>query len=149
MLAPALVAEIRRLLAETCCSQRQIAKLTGVSRNTVGTIAAGRHRYDSVEETPRDEGVDEPAGPLHAVGGRMHVTHAVDEPAGPPQRCPGCGGLVYMPCILCRTNQRAARRTPRTAANGDVSLALQLRPDHRARYEAVRQKREAGLETGS
>jgi len=129
MLAPALVAEIRRLLAETCCSQRQIAKLTGVSRNTGGTIAAGRHRYDSVEETPRDEGVD--------------------EPAGPPQRCPGCGGLVYMPCILCRTNQRAARRTPRTAANGDVSLALQLRPDHRARYEAVRQKREAGLQTGS
>lgn len=23
------------------------------------------------------------------------------ESCGPPERCPGCGGLVYMPCIGC------------------------------------------------
>ena len=28
----------------------------------------------------------------------------------PPERCPGCGALVYMPCVLCRTRAYQRRR---------------------------------------
>ena len=121
MIAPAIVIEVRRLLAETKLCQRKIAQLVGVSRGTVGSIASGRR--PDYEGLPRDE--DE-----------------IDEPAGPPARCPGCGGMVYMPCRLCRVQQAAPRkRRPAQAdrlRHKDESLNLTLRPDHRARYDEVR-----------
>jgi len=75
------VAEIRRLLAEGE-SQRKIAAQIGVSRGTVGAIALGRRpdREDRRQTVPGDAAV----------------------PHGPPRRCPGCGGMVLMPCLLCR-----------------------------------------------
>lgn len=81
MLSPELVAEIRRLLAARQLSQRKIARQLGVSRATIGAIANGR-RPDYEPRQPRDE------EPLR--------------PEGPPRRCRGCGGLVYLPCRLCR-----------------------------------------------
>ncbi len=84
MLAPGTVLEIRRLLASGHHSQRQVARITGVSRGTVGAIALGR-RPDYPPE-PED---NEP---------NTNV---------PPVRCPGCGGWVYAPCRLCRV--RAAK----------------------------------------
>lgn len=79
MLAPQRVILVKKLLAEGRLSQRKIAHLTGISRATVGLIAAGRRR----EPTP---------GPgLEADG-----------PQGVPVRCPTCGGLVYAPCRLCQ-----------------------------------------------
>jgi len=81
MLAPGLVAEVRRLLVERRLSQRKIARTTGVSRGTVNAIARGiRPDY----ETRR--------GPWQG--------HFVP-PSGPLRRCPGCGGLVQMPCLVC------------------------------------------------
>ena len=49
MLATNTIAEIRRLLAEKTHSQREIARLTGVSRGSVGAVASGRRRdYDEL-----------------------------------------------------------------------------------------------------
>ncbi len=124
MIAPNIVAEVRRLLTESKFSHRQVARLTGVSRNTVGAIAAGRHRNDNLPKEPCDDDSE--------------------KPAGPPRRCPGCGGLVYMPCLLCRAKEKRLPRAMRMAATIFVgSPALDLRPEHRARYEEVRRARQA------
>jgi hypothetical protein len=161
MLAPHLVEEVRRLLASGTLSQRTIARRTGVSRGTVGLIAAGRRRDPVRIVQPWDE---EPGQPLE-----------------PPRRCPTCGGLVYMPCRLChirqlmekqkqaeemhpshpggrtfvsgifasggRTFVSGLRKTdknvcpPRRMGN-HCSSGLMLKPDHRRRYEEVRHRRE-------
>lgn len=118
MLPSAVVREVRRLLVEEGLSQRKVARMTGVSRGTIGRIATGR-RSDYPERDP-----------------------AEDQPQGPPERCGGCGGLVYMPCRLCRV--RAAGRQPepkqKTPPNETIQLGLELSPEHHARYEAVRAK---------
>lgn len=88
MLSPAIVEEIRRLLAEGRLSQRRIAAATGVSRTTVSNIARGR-RPDYPQRGCEDE---------------------LGLACGPLARCPGCGGRVYMPCRLCHVRAVAARR---------------------------------------
>jgi hypothetical protein len=119
MIPPKIVAEVRRLLAERKLSKRKIAELTGVGRNSVCAIASGRR----MDREPR----------------------AADEPLGPPQRCPGCGGMVYMPCLLCSARQSAAEQ-PQSAPPGEPvefgePLELELRPDHRARFEEIHTRR--------
>jgi hypothetical protein len=129
MIAPKTVTEVRRLLAEGVLSQRKIAGLTGVSRGTVGAIASGA-RPDYAALRPPGDGEWE-------------------ESAGPAVRCPGCGGMVYLPCRLCHV-RTAIAKTPRPATPGlaissGEPLKLDLRPDHRARYEEVRAgRREQG-----
>jgi hypothetical protein len=89
MIAQAVVDEVRRLLLDEVLSQRKIARRLGISRGTVGAIAQGR-RSDYSRS-------DECIGLL--------------APPGPPRRCPGCGGLVQMPCLLCHIRaMKAARR---------------------------------------
>ena len=117
MIAPKIVADVRRLLAEETHSQRKIARLTGISRGTVGAIASGRRLdYDNFDN-----------GDL-------------EEPSGPPERCPGCGGMVYMPCLLCQARKESAEN-PRGSARGSggvpVRAGLELRPEHHARYRQV------------
>lgn len=80
MLSPGKVMEIRRLLASGNHSQRQVARITGVSRGTVGAIASGR-RPDYPTKAP-----DEDDCQHHSL----------------PVRCHGCGGWVHVPCRLCR-----------------------------------------------
>jgi hypothetical protein len=122
MLAQNVVAEIQRLLDLKTHSQRKIAILLGVSRGTVGSIASGRHRNSDASPGLHD---NEP-----------------EEPTGPPARCPGCGGLVYMPCLLCRLRKQRPRGPRRNQANSlYVSGDLDLRPEHRQRYEEVRTRR--------
>jgi transcriptional regulator with XRE-family HTH domain len=119
MIASRIVAEIQRLLAARTLSQRKIAAMMGVSRGSVAAIASGRRRDGDVPSGMSDDGAA--------------------EPAGPPARCPGCGGLVYMPCLLCRLRKerpRAAARSRTAAFFG--STRLDLRPEHRERYEEVR-----------
>ncbi len=82
MLAPELIERIRRLLAGGRMSQREIARSLNVSRGTVGAIAGGR-RPDYSQRSA--------CGP-----GR------IEAPPGPTERCPGCGGMVQMPCLACR-----------------------------------------------
>ena len=120
MLAPALVAEVQRLLADGKHSQRAVARLTRISRGTVGAIASGRRRdYEVLADADGEE-----------------------EPVGPPQRCPECGGLVYMPCRLCRVRgMRANHPQPRQElriAEAGERPRLELRAEHAIRYEEVR-----------
>ena len=121
MIAPKFVAEVRRLLAEGVFSQRKIAELTGVSRGTVRTIASGtRPDYEALQRPEED---------------------AWEEPAGPAERCPGCGGMVYMPCRLCCVRTTLAQNPRRAPQDRAIQLGapldLNLRPEHRARYEEV------------
>jgi hypothetical protein len=97
MLSNNVVEEIRRLLAEGKLSQRQISKHLDVSRGTVSSVALNR-RHEP--ESPED-----------------------DPDLGPPARCPSCGVLVFMPCVLCRA--RLAQFGPR----GERSLlSADMRP---------------------
>jgi transcriptional regulator with XRE-family HTH domain len=128
MITTTRVAEVRRLLAEEKLSQRKIAKLLGMSRGTVNTIAAGKWR----DRERCDEVMDV---------------------MGPPERCPSCGGMVYMPCRLCEVRKVATRTDkpgvhPVTVHHGDAideAMRFNLRPEHQARYEAIRRAREAGM----
>jgi hypothetical protein len=126
MIAPETIAEIRRLLAERGHSQREIARQMGVCRGSVGAIASGRRSNGGDSSTPRED------------------DFAVL--SGPPVRCPGCGAMVYMPCVLCHVRSKL-RKGPRIMQTGvsrssEESLYLNLRPEHRARYEEVRRRRE-------
>ncbi len=123
MITPQVADEVRRLLADGKLSNRKIAGLTGVSRGTVAAIADGkRSDYEALQRARRET--------------------ELPEPTGPPQRCPGCGGLVYMPCRLCHLRkalaQSAGPPAPRQPMQIDEPLRLNLRGKHRERYEQVR-----------
>ncbi len=131
MIAAHLVEQIEQLLAEGKLSQRKIARLTGVSRGTIGAIALGKR-----QQRPR----------------RICLWEEEPEvPASPPQRCPDCGGMVYMPCRLCRT-QKAIATMPALRASMLARLhqqigplGLGLKPVHHERYEEVRRWRREQL----
>jgi transcriptional regulator with XRE-family HTH domain len=127
MIAPSIVKEVRRLLTETALSQRKIARLTGVSRGTVGAIASGkRPDYDSLRRTADDD---------------------FPEPTGPPRRCSGCGGMVHMPCRVCYTRNaktnKPKSRIPSWLRELDEPLELDLRGEHRKRYTAIHLRKAA------
>ncbi|MBX3426776.1 MAG: hypothetical protein KF688_13940 [Pirellulales bacterium] len=88
MLSIDVICEISRLLAAEELSQRAIARKLRVSRGIVQAIASG-HR---------------------GIYGREHAvaTARGGRDVRSPERCPGCGGLVFAPCRLCRA--RAYRR---------------------------------------
>ncbi len=85
MLSLAKINEINRLLRDENLSQRKIAKLLGVSRGTVGDIASGKRGLYGREPRAENSQSNEP------------------DLMTPPERCNGCGGLVYKPCMLCMT----------------------------------------------
>ena len=118
MIPPSVVQEVRRLLAEGKLSYRKIAKVAGVSRGSVSLIASGKRP----DYKPRQE-------------------PAVEVPLGPPERCPNCGALVYMPCRLCRLRAFLARLKAAIgwrSAGPAEPIVLELNEEHRARYEQVR-----------
>ena len=96
MIATVLIEEVRRLLDERDLSQRKIADRVGVSRGTVNAIALGKR--PDYKARRQEQGGD------------------LVPPAGLPIRCPGCGGMVQMPCLLCRV--RAIRTNRRRGGNG-------------------------------
>ena len=101
MIAPQIVAEVRRLLAERKHSQRKIARLTGICRGTVGAIASGR-RPDYEPDRDEDEW-EEPVGSAQAV---------------PQLRRPG---LRAVPSVSRAEDALAENRrpAPRRAIGGD------------------------------
>ncbi len=96
MLAEAVVEKIRDLLADGALSQRKIAWRLGVSRGTVNAISQGRR-------------------PDHSPTGAAEA-ETFPFPQGVPRRCPGCGGMVQMPCLLCYV--RALGRVDRSRRVG-------------------------------
>jgi transcriptional regulator with XRE-family HTH domain len=84
MLTPATVLEVHRLLKIGALSQRQIARSLGISRGTVYAISRGKR----VVRTP-SPGID----------------RRLVRPLGEVRRCPTCGGMVQMPCLLCEVRR--------------------------------------------
>jgi hypothetical protein len=128
------VEEVKRLLGAGL-SQRGTARVTGVSRGSVGSIASGE--WDR----------------MYAARLRRAIKVNVQTHGGLPVRCPGCGGKVYMPCRTCRLRallasgrrRSGARRLVRDA-EGNGELAIKLRePDQRRRYQALRRQKEEGI----
>lgn len=97
MISATMVQEVRRLLLAGC-TYRQIARITGVSRNTIGVIARGGRGADD-DRAPSD--------------------YACLRPETPPERCPTCGGLVYPPCQLCRVRRHLARQQARATGSAN------------------------------
>jgi transcriptional regulator with XRE-family HTH domain len=128
MLTPELVQQIRQLL-EGKLSQRKIARLTGASRGTVAAIASGKR-------------------PDHE--GRRQACEGEPSPSdGPPQRCPQCGGWVFMPCHRCRIERLIREsRVARLPERPEEEVASELLDKHRRRYERVRARRLARLRSG-
>ena len=130
MLAPEIVDEVRRLLGEGKFPQRATARRLGISRGTVRAIATGKR------------GDREPPARANSDGN-------LSKPAGPPERCPGCGAMVHMPCRLCRVRGAVGKHSVRplrpALARLDASLELELKDEHRRRYEEIylRKLREA------
>ena len=88
MLTSRQIAEVHRLLADGQWSQRDVARMVGISRGSVQLIASGRRKdFGSDAE-------DESEEPGFAV------------------RCPTCGGKVYAPCRLCRIRNLKAEERP-------------------------------------
>jgi hypothetical protein len=96
MIAPEVIDQIKRLLAEGNLSQRRIARQLGVSRGTVHAIARGKRTDDRTRKQKQEEDLLAPRGPW--------------------DRCPTCGGMVQMPCLACRV--RAMREKRRRGAGG-------------------------------
>lgn len=94
MLPRVLVLEVKRLLDEGNLSRRAIAAQTGVSRGSVNAIANGERGLHGAEPDGLDG--DAPVRDLVAT------------------RCPECGGLVFMPCVLCEA-RRHRETTPAPA----------------------------------
>ncbi|MDD3470037.1 MAG: winged helix-turn-helix transcriptional regulator [Thermoguttaceae bacterium] len=93
MLSDWKVGQVEVLLRKGLVSQREIARRCGVSRGTVRTISLGMRR----QRPPSNEGFV--------------------PPEENPQRCPGCGGLVKMPCLYCQLRQMSREHMrARTAA---------------------------------
>ena len=123
MLVNSMVKEVRRLLGEGKLSQRKIARVTGISRCTVSAIASGKRP----DYPPRRPTADEPW-----------------KRSGPRERCPTCGGLVYMPCRVCRLRSRKALGVTRLHSDQRPAgpLQLDLHPEHQHGYEEMHAKRE-------
>jgi len=90
MLPLVVIQEIRQLLDEGTLSQRKIANKLDISRGTVNAIASGRRGVYGRE--PDSE----------------NPTLCCLEL--PPERCLGCGAMVYKPCVLCRAREFRARQ---------------------------------------
>ena len=124
MIAQAQVDEVRRLLATGKYSQREISRMTEVSRGIVNSIAQGK-RPDRVPASKAEE-----RGPFE----------------GPIERCPECGGRVHMPCLFCQTrrfalkNSEAAPDPDPTAFKG-MLLDIELEGERLKRYEEIHQRR--------
>jgi hypothetical protein len=87
MIAATVIEEIQRMLEKRQYSQRGIAQRLGVSRGTVNAVARGRRPMYSPRRRPSENGFR--------------------PPGGMPRRCPGCGGMVQMPCLLCYLRRRS------------------------------------------
>ncbi|MCA9184662.1 MAG: hypothetical protein R3E01_11595 [Pirellulaceae bacterium] len=118
MLTDEQVIKARELIASRELSQRQIARLLGISRTMVQTIARGRRQL-KVEREPSDE---------------PEFRDRVE-----PVRCTGCGMMIdVIPCVYCaamRYRDATKRRTLRGEPQQNKAvIGLKLRPEHERRY---------------
>lgn len=123
MLQSEQVKWVEQLLAQGH-SQRQVSRITGIARNTVARIASGhRPDFEAIRQMKKEE----------------RRTRR-----GKPQRCPGCGHRVYLPCLICRNRRlELLRQITGTEIHEDLHppIGLGLKGVHRRRYEEIRAAR--------
>ena len=133
MISRVLVSRIEHLLAAGLSSHREIARISGVSRGSVGPIARGQHAHQRRSN---------------------HTPDAPDELPRPIGRCGICGARCELPCRACDARAAWAASFVRRLADKlnavlEQPLELELKPQHHARYLAVRPRaagrRQAGL----
>ena len=109
MFPNAVILEIRSLLDEGELSHRAIAEKVGVSRGMVNNIARGRRGLRSLKDDRMRQS-------------REHFQSI-------PKRCRCCGGLVFEPCLLCRTRnyQRRNQEIGRQAVRSQPSVPARRR----------------------
>ena len=120
-----VIRQVETLLARGALSQRGIARQVGISRGTVGRVAAGK-----ITSTGRQ-----------ARENRRHGSAEIISTF----RCPNCGGLsTRFPCARCYVETVKARLKPLTLPENCVNVGLELRPEDHQRYQEVRRwRREA------
>ncbi len=125
--------QAQRLLDANGLSQRAVARRVGLSRATVGAMAAGRR--------PRDYS-------LRAGKAKPQEANS-QEASGPVQRCPGCGRLIAMPCRACRVERLVASgQSPRKYPDDpqfDEPLSVALQDEDPERYLKIRRAKEQSL----
>jgi predicted Zn-ribbon and HTH transcriptional regulator len=122
---PDVVERVKELLADGRLSQRQIARQAQVSRTSVQQIAGGQHRKKA------------------ASTGRLMPGETL---LAQPTTCQTCGNKIAIkPCRICKSRQMKAKRTassvPPPKGQQPHNLAIELRPEHEARLNAVRKRR--------
>lgn len=129
LIASSVIRRIESLLRERH-TQRAIAKMLGVGRNTVGRVAAGlvtsasRAAQEQLRQARPAEPREVPAYRCRKCGGRYNV-----------RPCPKCLLLG----LIDRDGQQAASRRRDPPAAG-----VDLKPEHASRYQEVRRwRREA------
>lgn len=103
----AMVAKVRRLLAERQYSHRQIAAKLGISRGTVDNIARrdGPPSSDAPPSEQDTQAQPESTGqhPAIAASGMPDPLElGFDDEPLVYERCPTCGLRVTLPCLACR-----------------------------------------------
>lgn len=88
-----MVDEAQRLWSTGQWSQRQISRYLGICRATVRLIILGKYTIRLREQDEQQAAMFDPE-------------------AGPPEHCPTCGGMVYMPCHLCYVRGLKSRAIP-------------------------------------
>ena len=124
MLPPSVVNEIRRLLTGEGLSYRKITRITGVSRGTIGKIAAGtRPDYEALRGAwRRSPGADRSAAALSGMR-RTGLSSLPPLRRAEAQRR-GAGSEAGGD----RPRRRTRGRSPRIAAEGRASAAVRRRP---------------------
>ena len=142
MIAEEKIREAETLLAKGKVSHRKIAIITGLSRGTISLIANGKRKIYVKTIDP-----DMPGEPEKS----------------PPVRCPTCGGMVRMPCLLCFLKNLATHNSPlmqndfsmtettpamtneHHTSRSSICQGVDLTGDELKRYEEVRAWRENHL----
>lgn len=126
VLPPDRVARVRRLLAAGN-SIRATARQARVARDTVVSIASGRHA-----QMMRDREA------------RRQLEESL-LPRGPFVWCAACQAKVQMPCVACAARRERKGRglvhvceVLRELAAVSPALGLELKPEDAARYEEVK-----------
>lgn len=107
-------------------SQREVARQTGTSLGTVSRVATGQRKRLGAQRRRREEESTERCGPV--------------------RRCPGCGYLVELPCLVCQARiareQTLRTRRRELLVSGATPAQTELRGEARKRYEALRRTKD-------
>lgn len=132
---------VKELLARGTMSHRKIAEASGVSRNTVCSIA---HEHNKQYRERRHEEILLGIRKLNGNRSGSYVDYTIPLPTGV---CPTCGKIGFLPCVVCGARaedsreKRAARSMGDGGRNGNYSLQLDLPEETMERVKVLRERK--------